>query len=253
MRRDFTQWHSPSLHRNMELLAFGHAGFPIVVFPTSGGRFFEYEDRGLSSFLENLALVSDQDTVPEETEAPTLLTLHAAKGLEFPVVFITGLDDGLLPHNRSFDDPEEMSEERRLYLVRAEQRSMYGSYQDSIESRFLKDIPENLLQPDPRRRRGSGRETGYSARRDRVARWEEGETQALRTYRTPPPAASAPIIEPRYRPAMRVKHGVWGEGMVLESRIQDGDETIDVVFESVGFKRLVASLANLEILPAKKK
>ena len=122
---------------------------------------FEYEDRGLSSFLENLALVSDQDTVPEETEAPTLLTLHAAKGLEFPVVFIIGLDDGILPHNRSLDDPEEMAEERRLfyvgltrakyrlYLVRAEQRSLYGSFQDSIPSRFLEDIPEELVQAKP--------------------------------------------------------------------------------------------------------
>jgi DNA helicase II / ATP-dependent DNA helicase PcrA len=231
---------------------------------------YEYEERGLSTFLENLALVSDQDTVPEDAEAPTLLTLHSAKGLEFPVVFITGLDDGLLPHNRSLEDPEEMEEERRLfyvgltrakfrlYLVRAEQRSLYGSYQDSVASRFLENIPEDLLQPDPRRKRG----TGYQARRTRVANWDSMDSRESRasvpSYRSPriertPPPASAPIIEPRYRPAMRVKHGVWGEGMVLESRIQDGDETIDVVFESVGFKRLVASLANLEILPAKKK
>jgi len=222
---------------------------------------FEFEERGLSTFLENLALVSDQDTVPEETEAPTLLTLHAAKGLEFPVVFITGLDDGLLPHNRSLDDPEEMAEERRLfyvgltrakyrlYLVRAEQRSLYGSYQDSIPSRFLSDIPAELLQSDSRRRRG----TGYQARRERVSNWNDMDTsRVLRTYRTPPPQSSAPIIERRYQPAMRVRHSVWGDGMVLESRLQDGDETVDVVFESVGFKRLVASLANLEILPGKK-
>ena len=127
---------------------------------------YEYEERGLSSFLENLALVSDQDTVPEDAEAPTLLTLHAAKGLEFPIVFIVGLDDGVLPHNRSLDDPEEMAEERRLfyvgltrakhrlYLVRAEQRSLYGSFQESIPSRFLEDIPEELIRPI----RGAGEE-----------------------------------------------------------------------------------------------
>ncbi len=103
---------------------------------------YEYEERGLTAFLENLALVSDQDTIPEESEAPTLLTLHAAKGLEFPNVFIVGLDDGMLPHNRSLDDPEEMAEERRLfyvgltraknrlYLVRAAQRTTYGSFQE---------------------------------------------------------------------------------------------------------------------------
>ncbi len=222
---------------------------------------YEFDDRGLTSFLENLALVSDQDTVPEETEAPTLLTLHAAKGLEFPVVFIIGMDDGLLPHNRALDDPEEMAEERRLFyvgltrakyrlfLVRAEQRSLYGSYQESIPSRFLQDIPAELIKPDPRRKR----ESGFSARRNRVSSWNDTESRSLRTYRTPPPPSPAPIIERRYHPAMRVRHSVWGEGMVLESKIIDGDETVDVVFESVGFKRLVASLANLEILPGKQK
>jgi DNA helicase II / ATP-dependent DNA helicase PcrA len=217
----------------------------------------EYEDRGLATFLENLALVSDQDTVPEEAEAPTLLTLHAAKGLEFPIVFILGLDDGILPHNRSLDDPEEMAEERRLfyvgltrarqriYLVRAEQRSLYGSYQESIPSRFLEDIPAELIKGDPRQRRTS---SGYAGRRDRTATWGS-QTHSLNTYRTPPPGNSAPIIQPRYRPSMRVRHSSWGEGMVIESRIQDNDETVDVIFESVGFKRLIASIANLEIIP----
>lgn len=222
---------------------------------------YEYDERGLGSFLENLALVSDQDTVPEETEAPTLLTLHAAKGLEFPVVFILGLDDGILPHMRALDDPEEMEEERRLfyvgltrakfrlYLVRAEQRSLYGSYQESIPSRFLADIPENLIRDGARRRRG----TGVSARRASTSRWDAGESRALRTYKSPPPPSSAPILQTRFHPAMRVRHPTWGDGMVLESKILDGDETVDVFFESVGFKRLVASLANLEVLPSKEK
>jgi DNA helicase-2/ATP-dependent DNA helicase PcrA len=99
---------------------------------------FENEERGLTEFLENMALVSDQDTLPDALEAPTLLTLHAAKGLEFSTVFIIGLDEGLLPHSRSLEDPEEMAEERRLFyvgitraknhlvLVRAGQRSSYG-------------------------------------------------------------------------------------------------------------------------------
>ena len=78
---------------------------------------YEFITQGLTLFLETLALVSDQDTVPEFTEVPTLLTLHAAKGLEFSQIIIVGLDDGLLPHNRSFDDPEEMAEERRLFYV----------------------------------------------------------------------------------------------------------------------------------------
>ncbi|OGO50457.1 MAG: hypothetical protein A2W37_11500, partial [Chloroflexi bacterium RBG_16_63_12] len=117
----------------------------------------EYEDATLTDFLQEVALVSDQDTIAEEGKAPTLLTLHAAKGLEFPVVFILGLDEGVLPHQRSFDDPEAMHEERRLmyvgmtrakdrlYLLRAFRRSLYGDSSLSNPSRFLDDIPDRLL------------------------------------------------------------------------------------------------------------
>ncbi|MCJ7623126.1 MAG: UvrD-helicase domain-containing protein, partial [Anaerolineaceae bacterium] len=127
---------------------------------------FEYEQSGLgmSEFLENLALVSDQDTIPDQQDVPTLLTLHAAKGLEFDQVFIIGLDDGLLPHARSIDDgdPEEMAEERRLFyvgitrtrnklfLLNAKNRFSFeqskltrgkNPYIKSLPSRFLDDIP----------------------------------------------------------------------------------------------------------------
>jgi DNA helicase-2/ATP-dependent DNA helicase PcrA len=217
---------------------------------------FEYEQSGLgmSEFLENLALVSDQDTIPDKLDAPTLLTLHAAKGLEFDQVFIIGLDDGLLPHSRAMDDddPEEMAEERRLfyvgitrarhrlYFVRAEQRSTYGSYQVSIPSCFLEDIPDELLQSlgvrfSPRRSRASS-----FRRQNRImpGRWEP----------RPDAGRAASILEPKYQSNMRVNHPAWGEGFVLESRIEDDEELVDVHFESVGFKRLLASLAKLEII-----
>lgn len=218
----------------------------------------EYEDRGLEEFLERLALVSDQDTLAEDVEAPTLLTLHAAKGLEFPVVFITGLDDGLLPHSRSLDDPEEMAEERRLlyvgitrakdrvYLTRADRRSIYGGYDDSAPSRFLKDIPSILLQ-----RQGIVSPT-------RVSRTPlERRTEAYANWNTPAPTYSSfrpaprqakPVIEQRFPANSRVKHAVWGEGLVVKSVLEDGDETVDVFFDTVGFKRLAASLARLEIV-----
>ncbi len=95
-------------------------------------------DVTLAEFLQNVALVSDQDTALADAQAPILLTLHAAKGLEFPIVFIAGLEEGVLPHSRSFEDPEAMNEERRLmyvgmtrakdrlYLLRAFRRSLYG-------------------------------------------------------------------------------------------------------------------------------
>ena len=210
---------------------------------------YEFSEGGLTAFLENLALVSDQDTLPEEAgNAATLLTLHAAKGLEFRFVFIIGLDEGLLPHARSKDDPEEMAEERRLlyvgitrakdrvYLLRAHQRSQYGSLEIQEPSRFLEDLPESLIQRQGQRRHAE--------------RWESPESRALRTrIVNTRHSTSAALIEPRFHATDRVHHPVWGEGIVMESRIQDGDETVDVYFESVGFKRLVASLAKLELLP----
>lgn len=216
---------------------------------------FEYQDRGLTEFLENLALVSDQDTVPEQADAPTLLTLHAAKGLEFPRVFIIGLDEGLLPHSRSRDDPEEMAEERRLfyvgltrakdqvYLVRANRRSTYGSYEVSETSRFLEDIPAKLLQ-----RSGVGQSFSRDNMERTVRSWD-GPTHQ-NTFNAAKPR-SVPLVPsgPRYKTNQRVKHPVWGEGLVTQARVgDDGEETVDVFFETVGFKRLLASLANLEII-----
>ncbi|MBG0788232.1 MAG: UvrD-helicase domain-containing protein, partial [Anaerolineaceae bacterium] len=119
----------------------------------------EYEDRDLAEFLEAMALMADQDTLPDSMDAPTLMTLHAAKGLEFPQVFIIGLDEQFLPHSRSKDDAESMAEERRLfyvgmtraknrlYLTRAlRRRTPYGSYEDMVPSRFLEDLPEELIK-----------------------------------------------------------------------------------------------------------
>ena len=199
----------------------------------------EYDTRSLDEFLENVALVSDQDTLSEGQNAPTLLTLHAAKGLEFGAVFIVGLDDGILPHSRSYDDPEQLDEERRLfyvgitrakdklYLVRALQRGGRGYSEPTEPSRFLEDIPPNLLDG---RARG-GHRSSYRSRAE--------------TWTAPSTPAPAPIKQARFRAGMRVRHPIWGEGIVLESRLQSDDETVDVVFESVGIKRLAASLANL--------
>ncbi len=117
----------------------------------------DFQEQGLEAFLEQVALVSDQDTLAVNANAPTLLTLHAAKGLEFPVVFITGLNDGLLPHSRSFEDPEAMQEERRLFyvgitrakdalfLTHSQNRSAYGFGEPVSPSRYLDDIPYNLI------------------------------------------------------------------------------------------------------------
>lgn len=201
----------------------------------------EYSTRTLDEFLENVALVSDQDTIADGN-VPTLLTLHAAKGLEFGVVFLVGLDDGILPHSRSFDQPESMEEERRLfyvgitrakdklYLIRAIQRGGRGAAEETYPSRFLDDVPADLLVGKTR--------TGRSIR-GRVP-----DTQ----WSLPSRPQAAPVIESKFRAGTHVRHQVWGEGIVLDSRIQDNDEIVDVVFESVGIKRLAASLANLTVI-----
>jgi len=210
----------------------------------------EYEEQGLQAFLESMALVADQDTLPDNVDAPTMLTLHAAKGLEFDQVFITGLDEMLLPHSRSRDDEEDLAEERRLLyvgitrarkrltLTRARRRrSPYGSYEETIPSRFLDDFPSELLQGSPRDLPGRfsyGRENGYS-------RWETPSWM-----RSAPPLKEEPVT--RYKTGMQVKHATYGRGVVKTSKLEHGDETVEVYFEGFGLKALVASLAKLEIL-----
>jgi DNA helicase-2/ATP-dependent DNA helicase PcrA len=211
----------------------------------------EYAARTMEEFLQDVALISDQDTMAEEVNAPTLLTLHAAKGLEFGAVFIVGLDDGLLPHSRSFDEPEEMEEERRLfyvgitrakdklYLVRSVQRGGRGYAEETYPSRFLDDIPPDLL---------IGR-----ARTGRVLRGRPPETLWNASKQTSQPldqtqGKPASILQAKYRAGTKIQHSLWGPGIVLNSTIQDDDEIVEVVFESVGIKRLAASLANLTII-----
>jgi DNA helicase-2/ATP-dependent DNA helicase PcrA len=205
----------------------------------------DYENHSLAEFLIDVALVSDVDNLDADVDAPTLLTLHSAKGLEFPVVFITGLEEGLLPHSRSFDEPEEMAEERRLayvgltrakdrlFLAYAFRRSRYGSSEATVPSRFLDDIPDELTS-------GSWRAARRSAR-EREASWERPvSAQAV--------AFDDVSSKPRFHVGQRVMHKVFGEGMVLESRGQGDDRIVTVNFEDAGQKRLIASLAPMEVL-----
>jgi DNA helicase-2/ATP-dependent DNA helicase PcrA len=200
----------------------------------------DFMEMDLTTFLEHVALVSDQDTLTDSQNAPTLLTLHTAKGLEFPVVFIIGLDDGVLPHQRSFEDPEAMAEERRLFyvgitrakdrlfLLRAFRRRQAGVSKLSDPSRFLKDLPPDLME-------GSliTHLTREQASYQRQTRWDNERTL---------PA------EARYQVGMRVRHPTFGEGIVTATQIDLGDEEVTVVFEGDETKHLVASLAGLIIL-----
>lgn len=204
----------------------------------------------LSEFLSEQSLMTDVDSLDENADAVTLLTLHAAKGLEYPVVFITGLEEGLLPHVRSFDDPSEMAEERRLLYVgitRAEnrlflthtfRRSMYGSSNTNLPSRFLSDLPPELVDGlSPRAsieaeiRNLRDQTTWNPQHEERTA--PEPMTPARRKIRekiVPFPGTSTKI-NLRFTAADRVRHKQFGAGVVLDSRDRRGVEVVTVAFD----------------------
>jgi len=241
-------------------------------------------DLNLGDFLQQVALVAETDNLDRSTQAPTLLTLHAAKGLEFPVVFITGLEDGLLPHSRSMDNEEEMAEERRLfyvgltrardalYLSHAFRRTSWGDSSVAVPSRFLNDIPEEFIdgqRPGARRRESIDRasmwdssKTNWDANRpsqgrigeDRVRPPSARPNQTRPSSRLPEPNDSRPETIPSARPTapsfktgQKVRHKKFGEGTVIESKVTGADEEVTVAFPGIGIKRLAASVAGLEM------
>ncbi|HKC74109.1 MAG TPA: UvrD-helicase domain-containing protein [Chloroflexota bacterium] len=213
----------------------------------------------LTAFLENVALVSDTDALRGDAEAVTLITLHAAKGLEFPVVFITGLEEGIFPHSRSFEDPAQMEEERRLayvgitrarkllYLVSAEERTLYGTSSHNEPSRFVENIPPELVEVmGGRSRRSTVRAAGA---RDGSG-W--GAPSASRAAFADVPTAAPAVTEPQFVAGEKVQHKHFGVGVVLSSVVEKGDEEVTVEFTDRRGgkvrKTLVASLAGLEHL-----
>jgi len=198
-------------------------------------------DDPLTEFLEDVSLVSDTDSYDDNADAPTLMTLHSAKGLEFPIVMIVGMEEGVLPHSRSFDDPDEMEEERRLCYVgmtRAKKqlllsyafrRTVWGNSDVREPSRFLADIPHHLIE-------GAVPKAGSS--QARATKWEPT-----------PPAREQKPREPAFRPGQRVRHAKFGEGVVIESKPDGSDEEVTIAFKKSGIKRVLASFANLDKLP----
>ncbi|MYB84862.1 MAG: AAA family ATPase [Chloroflexi bacterium] len=200
-------------------------------------------DESLPAFLERIALVSDQDVLDEdEQQYITLITLHQIKGLEFPVVFITGMEDGVLPHMRSIDDPDQLEEERRiayvgmtrardrLYLFRSLRRRMFGSFGSSRRSRFLKDIPFGLLEAPERGQRFGNGDTGRPER----------ELAAVG-------ADGAPVQAPPFKTGEKVTHPVFGLGIVVDCSPRPGDYEVTVAFPgNQGVKRILHSYGKLE-------
>jgi DNA helicase II / ATP-dependent DNA helicase PcrA len=229
-------------------------------------------ENALSAFLEDVSLVQDVDQLDQdgsEREAVTLITLHAAKGLEFPYVFLVGVEEGVLPHQRSIDDAKQLEEERRLfyvgitramrglYLVRAFRRTMYGSSSVNIPSRFLLDVPAplTLLTHAP----GAGRSNAnaWSSPREQkpgLTR-QQAREMAARAFQpiTSEPRLSGPRTprpprneEPTYRSGDKVRHPTFGVGIVVGVRIDATSEIVDINFAGgVGIKKLDTAFAPL--------
>ena len=208
----------------------------------------------LARFLEDAALITDVDSYDEKADAATLITLHAAKGLEFPVVFIVGTEEGLLPHMRSYDDPNQMEEERRLiyvgmtrarrrlYLVRAFRRSFGGH---NPPSRFLADIPSHLLTARERPVANVHFRSRLSARPELVE-GPELVGGAVGAVRKPPDERPSPPAD-AFRAGDHVRHAKFGEGIVVSCQESSGDLLVTVAFKgAAGLKRLLASFAALE-------
>ena len=218
----------------------------------SAEQFSGSDERGqLTDFLENVALVSDVDGLQGgddseiDADAITLITLHQAKGLEYDAVFLVGLEDGMLPHSRSLEDPAQLEEERRLlyvgmtrarkrlYMFRAFQRRFHGQSGSQIASRFLLEIPESLVTIRDIR--------GHSRVADRIPdpMWTK------RAASTPAPRP-APRSADEFAPGEKVKHDVFGEGVVVSSSGSGSDTQVTVAFVGEGVKRLMLSFAPIE-------
>ncbi|MBT2696086.1 DNA helicase PcrA [Bacillus sp. ISL-40] len=218
------------------------------------------EDKSLVAFLTDLALVADIDSLDddgEKADSITLMTLHSAKGLEFPVVFLIGMEEGVFPHSRSLMEEVEMEEERRLayvgitraeqtlFLSNAQMRTLFGRTNMNPPSRFIKEIPEDLIEGvEPAEKKvnsksfGSGRSTSFGS---------------PKTSFGPPAAARKPVMRPvsaasgdeaGWKVGDKAQHGKWGIGTVVSVKGQGEGTELDIAFPSpVGIKRLLAKFA----------
>ncbi|MGQ0680224.1 MAG: DNA helicase PcrA [Actinomycetota bacterium] len=214
----------------------------------------EFEERvpggTLEDFLAQTSLVSEQDDYDQEASTVTLMTLHNAKGLEFPIVFILGMEEGVFPHQRSLTEPDELEEERRLayvgitrakkhlYLTHSESRSLWGGMNHNQPSRFLKEIPAELLRRVGERSRpasGGGTYGSFNSGR------RQGPPAALRAHYPNVERASA-----RWRVGQEVAHARWGSG-VITSLSGSGDKAEATIwFSDTGEKRLLLAYAPIK-------
>ncbi len=231
------------------------------------------EEPTLTGFLEENALVADVDRFDENADAVVLMTIHSAKGLEFPVVLIPGMEEGIFPSSQAIMEPEELEEERRLayvaitrakkelFILRAKMRTMYGRTQFNAASRFIEDIPAEYINEEEEYEKNNAPDGRVPFR---ASFDEEGNvTYSARTMRTPAvrhraapavqdkltvnqsPAVSRSKTCESFEPGSRVLHPVFGEGEIISVKQMGADRLYEVVFDRVGTKKLMGSYAKL--------
>lgn len=223
------------------------------------------ENPTLEEFLNQISLISDIDDADIADERVTLMTLHAAKGLEFPVVFMTGMEEGLFPHSRTLMEPEELEEERRacyvgvtraqkkLYMTRAEQRMIYGNITSFPPSRFLAEIPPTYVEEidnttffNPRQPQKTNHGKTFGQARAGFDAWQETERK-----KTPVAAAKPsgnfvmirPDMSVRWKPGDKAKHGKWGVGTVISVEGKGEETVLKIAFPDQGIKGLMQKYA----------
>lgn len=228
----------------------------------------ESEDANLSEFLEDVALISDIDSYNEDEDAVVLMTLHSAKGLEFPVVFIPGMEEGIFPGNQSMFSEEDLEEERRLayvgitrakkklYLISSQQRMLYGQTSRNMPSRFLREIPSSVIDDQSvvaRRSTGfttprtayanaSRNELGHSSH-NKIGSYTQSSSSAHK-FGQAGNAAQKNNID--FKVGDTVCHKSFGTGTVLTVTPMGGDMLLEVAFDKTGTKKMMANYARLE-------
>lgn len=216
----------------------------------------EYEERTetptLANFLEEMALYTDADHTGEEEDAVVMMTMHSAKGLEFPVVFLAGMEDGLFPGFRASERDEDMEEERRLcyvavtrareqlYLTCAERRMLYGRTQYARPSRFIEEMPSELFDSNV------SAEQLRPPVEDKPCQMGVASARSFSAAQPPKPraaAAATAAAAPDFPVGCRVSHRAFGEGMVTSSKPMGGDSLLEIAFDQKGTKRLMAKSA----------
>lgn len=217
----------------------------------------EEGENGLEDFLAQISLISDVDETEQSDGNVTLMTFHAAKGLEFPTVFMAGMEEGLFPHSRTLLDDTEIEEERRtcyvgitraerrLYLTYARQRTIYGRTEMSRPSRFLTEIPEELLE-----HKTADFFAESTSGRGRSDVWGRGSSGGRRSYLPPPPqhtAEDGSIIRPdaaaKFTAGDAVRHSKWGDGRIVAISGEGEDAELTIAFPGEGIKKFVQKYA----------